>query len=70
MALTNTPLTACVEPVAVTSWEIPAGMVPLVAQPVLWVAAPSRYLSPLAMTGDTLDAIVQFEVLVVEAHSA
>jgi hypothetical protein len=45
-------------------------MVPLVAQPVLWVAAPSRYLSPLAMTGDTLDAIVQFEVLVVEAHSA
>ena len=53
MALTNTPWITCVAPVAVTSWEIPAGTVPLVAQPVLWVAAPSRYLSPLTMTGVT-----------------
>src|SRR5512137_1534985 len=70
MAVTNTPVTTCVAPVAVRSWEIPAGMVPLVVQPAPWVAAPSRYLSPLAMTGVTLDPIVQVAVLVVELHSA
>ncbi len=72
MEATRTPVTVWVAPVASTSRKPVGAPVepPFVEQPVAWLTAASRHLSPAVTTGVTFAAMTQVEVRLTFAQSA